>query len=92
MEHSWKDCVLGVVLWVVAAAGFRLYLGLGGGVARGVALQDETVAVIGRAVGAVVATVLWTYFSSVAILIGGELNAELARVRRRMRNPEEGGI
>ena len=96
VEHSWKDCVpgaaLGVVLWVVAAAGFRLYLGLGGGVARGVALQDETVAVIGRAVGAVVATVLWTYFSSVAILIGGELNAELARVRRRMRNPEEGGI
>jgi membrane protein len=96
VEHSWKDCVpgaaLGVLLWVIAAAGFRLYLGLGGGVARGVALQDETVAVIGRAVGAVVATVLWTYFSSVAILIGGELNAELARVRRRMRNPEEGGI
>lgn len=33
VEHSWKDCVpgaaLGVVLWVVAAAGFRLYLGLG---------------------------------------------------------------
>jgi uncharacterized BrkB/YihY/UPF0761 family membrane protein len=40
----------------------------------------------------VVATVLWTYFSSVAILIGGELNAELARVRRLMRDPEEGGI
>lgn len=96
VEHSWRDCVpgaaLGVVLWVVAAAGFRLYLGLGGGVARGVALQDETVAIIGRAVGAVVATVLWTYFSSVAILIGGELNAELAHVRRRMRDPEEGGI
>jgi membrane protein len=96
VEHSWKDCVpgaaLGVVLWVVAAAGFRIYLGLGGGVARGVALQDETVAVIGRAVGAVVATVLWTYFSSVAILIGGELNAELARVRRRMRGPGEGGV
>jgi membrane protein len=95
VEHSWKDCVpgaaLGVVLWVVAAAGFRLYLGLGGGVARGVALQDETVAVIGRAVGAVVATVLWTYFSSVAILIGGELNAELARVRRRMRNRKKAG-
>jgi membrane protein len=96
VEHSWRDCVpgatLGVILWVVAAAGFRLYLGLGGGVGRGVALQDETVAVIGRAVGAVVATVLWTYFSSVAILIGGELNAELARVRRRMRGPAEGGV
>jgi membrane protein len=96
VEHSWRDCVpgaaLGVILWVVAAAGFRIYLGLGGGVTRGVALQDETVAVIGRAVGAVVATVLWTYFSSMAILIGGELNAELARGRRRMRDPGERGV
>jgi uncharacterized BrkB/YihY/UPF0761 family membrane protein len=25
--------------------------------------------------------VLWTYFSSVAILVGNELNAELARMR-----------
>jgi uncharacterized BrkB/YihY/UPF0761 family membrane protein len=25
--------------------------------------------------------VLWTYFSSVAILLGNELNAELARLR-----------
>jgi membrane protein len=83
---------LGVILWVVAAAGFRIYLGLGGGVTRGLALQDQTVAVIGRAVGAVVATVLWTYFSSMAILIGGELNAELARVRRRMRDPGDGGV
>jgi membrane protein len=95
-EHSWKDCMpgaaLGVILWVVAAAGFRIYLGLGGGVTRGLALQDQTVAVIGRAVGAVVATVLWTYFSSMAILIGGELNAELARVRRRMRDPGDGGV
>jgi len=36
--------------------------------------------------------VLWTYFSSMAILIGGELNAELARVRRRMRDPGDGGV
>ena len=33
--------------------------------------------------GSVVATVLWTYFSSVAILVGNELNAELARLRRQ---------
>jgi uncharacterized BrkB/YihY/UPF0761 family membrane protein len=31
----------------------------------------------------VVATVLWTYFSSIAILVGNELNAELARLRRQ---------
>jgi hypothetical protein len=39
------------------------------------------VVLIGRAVGAVVATVLWTYFSSIAILVGNELNAELSRLR-----------
>jgi uncharacterized BrkB/YihY/UPF0761 family membrane protein len=46
-----------------------------------VVVNDAKVVVIGQAVGAVVATVLWTYFSSVAILAGNELNAELARQR-----------
>jgi uncharacterized BrkB/YihY/UPF0761 family membrane protein len=31
----------------------------------------------------VVATVLWTYFSSIAILVGNELNAELTRQRQQ---------
>jgi uncharacterized BrkB/YihY/UPF0761 family membrane protein len=47
------------------------------------------VVLIGRAVGAVVATVLWTYFSSIAILVGNELNAELARLRRGGSAPPE---
>jgi uncharacterized BrkB/YihY/UPF0761 family membrane protein len=46
-----------------------------------VVVNDARVVIIGQAVGAVVATVLWTYFSSVAILVGNELNAELARLR-----------
>jgi hypothetical protein len=43
----------------------------------GVAADDPTVAIIGQAVNAVVATVLWAYLASVAILVGGELNVEL---------------
>jgi membrane protein len=31
--------------------------------------------------GAILGVLLWTYFSSVAILVGNELNAELARLR-----------
>jgi membrane protein len=86
VKHAWRHllpgAVLGVVLWILAAAAFRIYLALGRGAPTGVVVNDQQVVIIGRAVGAVVATVLWTYFSSVAILIGNELNAELARLRR----------
>jgi membrane protein len=86
VRHAWRHllpgAVLGVLLWILAAAAFRVYLALGRGAPTGVVVNDERVVIIGRAVGAVVATVLWTYFSSVAILLGNELNAELARLRR----------
>jgi membrane protein len=85
VRHSWRflvpGAVLGVVLWILAAVGFRIYLAFSSDTATGVVVNDERVVIIGRAVGAVVATVLWTYFSSVAILVGNELNAELARLR-----------
>jgi uncharacterized BrkB/YihY/UPF0761 family membrane protein len=42
-------------------------------------VNDAQMVIVGRAVGAV--TVLWTYFSSLAILLGNELNAELAHRR-----------
>lgn len=85
VRHSWRHLLpgafLGVLAWIVAAIGFRIYLAVGSGAPTGVVVNDERVVIIGRAVGAVVATVLWTYFSSVAILVGNELNAELARLR-----------
>jgi membrane protein len=86
VKHSWRHllpgAVLGVLLWILAAVAFRLYLAAGRGAPTGVVVNDERVVIIGQAVGAVVATVLWTYFSSVAILLGNELNVELARLRR----------
>jgi membrane protein len=85
VRRSWRDClpgaVVGVFLWIVAAAAFRVYLAFGRGAPTGVVVNDTNVVIIGRAVGAVVATVLWTYFSSIAILLGNELNAELGRLR-----------
>ena len=47
----------------------------------GVASNDPSVTLIGQAVNAVVSTVLWAYLASIAILLGGELNAVL-RTRR----------
>jgi len=85
VRHAWRHllpgAVLGVVLWILAAVAFRVYLGFGSGAPTGVVVSNAEVVLIGRAVGAGVATVLWTYFSSVAILVGSELNAELARLR-----------
>jgi membrane protein len=85
VRHAWRHllpgAVLGVALWILAAVAFRVYLAFGRGAPTGVVVNNAQVVLIGRAVGAVVATVLWTYFSSVAILVGNELNAELARLR-----------
>jgi membrane protein len=85
VKHAWRHlvpgAVLGVLLWILAAAAFRIYLAFGSGAPTGVVVNNAQVVLIGRAVGAVVATVLWTYFSSIAILVGNELNAELGRLR-----------
>ena len=96
VKHRWRDvlpgAVVGTGLWIVAAAGFRIYLATGHGDPTGVVVNNQNVVIIGRAVGAVVATVLWTYFSSMAILIGNELNAELARIRQdRIERSEASG-
>jgi membrane protein len=90
VRHRWRDClpgaVLGAGLWIVAAAAFRLSAGLRG--SSGVAGDDPVVNIIGQAVNAVVATVLWAYLASIAILLGGEYNAV---VRAQRRPPEPTG-
>jgi membrane protein len=85
VRHCWKDClpgaVFGAALWILAAIGFRVSAALGLSGSSGVAADDPTVNIIGQSVNAVVATVLWAYFASIAILLGGEFNAVL-RARR----------
>jgi membrane protein len=81
LQQSWRDClpgaVLGAALWIIAAAGFRLAAALGIRASSGVAADDPQVNIIGQSVNAVVATVLWAYLASIAILLGGEFNAAL---------------
>jgi membrane protein len=86
VRHCWRDClpgaVAGATLWISAAVVFRLTAGVRDW--SGVASNDPSVTLIGQAVNAVVSTVLWAYLASIAILLGGELNAVL-RDRRRAR-------
>jgi membrane protein len=92
MRDSLPGALLGVSLWLLVSFGFRLYLATVGGPGdQFIGDEDETVALLGQAVGAIVAAILWTFLSSVALLVGGELNAELAAARGRTGpcDPEE---
>jgi membrane protein len=83
LRQGWRECVPGAVvgatLWIGAAVAFRLTANMRDW--SGVASSDPSVTLIGQAVNAVVSTVLWAYLASIAILLGGEVNA-LLRQRR----------
>lgn len=87
VENSFRSClpgaVLGVVTWTLASLGLRYYLAAGGGGTPAITTEDQAVALVGRVVGVLVAMLLWTYITGFAILLGGELNAELERSRGR---------
>jgi membrane protein len=67
-EASWHwvtpGAALGIILWIVASFGFRLYL----------RFFDSYSATYGF-LGAVIILLLWLYLTGFAILIGAELNS-----------------
>lgn len=79
-DTSWRDTLPGALLATAAlillAAGFRLYVDLAG--PRGPNLQDgsEAVLAVGQFIGTALAAILFTWLASVAVLLGGVLNAE----------------
>lgn len=83
---GWRESLPGALfaagLWAVLAVGFRVYLETGVRPGQGVDLESAALASVGRAVGALVATVLWVFLSSIAVLVGGEINAAIDRRRR----------
>ncbi|MFP5252937.1 MAG: YihY/virulence factor BrkB family protein, partial [Actinomycetes bacterium] len=69
---GWRTGLPGAVLttvsWLVATAGFHVYLRLSG----------STNPVLGAYGGAAI-LMIWVYLLTIALLLGGELNAVLAR-------------
>ncbi|MBL7256200.1 YihY/virulence factor BrkB family protein [Paractinoplanes lichenicola] len=62
--------IFAVVLWLIASAGFAIYLG-------NFANYDKTYGTL----GGVIAFLVWLWISNIAILLGAELDAELERGR-----------
>jgi membrane protein len=58
--------VIAIVLWLLVSFAFRLYLHF-----------FNSYSVTYGSLGALIILMLWFYFTGVAILIGGEVNAEL---------------
>jgi membrane protein len=61
-----------VVLWFLVSFGFRLYLHF-----------FNSYSVTYGSLGALIVLMLWFYFTGMAILIGGEVNSELALQKRK---------
>jgi membrane protein len=84
VDNRWRDCLpgalLGVLLWLLASGGLRVYLRVAGEPTARFGAGEEAAALL-AVVGALVAVLLWMFLSSVALLVGGELNAELAAAR-----------
>ena len=78
----WRDAapgaLLATLLWALATAGFRLYLDVA-------ADRNPVLGAFGG--GAIVMT--WAYLLSLALLLGGELNAVLLQARERPRSVGE---
>jgi membrane protein len=80
-DQKWKwltpGSVIGVVLWLLASLGFKLYLHL----------FNSYSATYGS-LGAVIVLMLWLYFTGASILIGSEINSEIENAAAQSGAPD----
>ncbi|HEU0140710.1 MAG TPA: YihY/virulence factor BrkB family protein [Bryobacteraceae bacterium] len=79
-EQKWvatlPGAVLGVTIWLLASYGLRLYL-----------VYFTNYNKTYGSVGAVIILMLWFYVTSLALLIGGEINSEIENAAAERREP-----
>ncbi|HEX2361403.1 MAG TPA: YihY/virulence factor BrkB family protein [Jiangellaceae bacterium] len=84
-RRSLPGAIIAMLAWIIVAAGFRAYLATGRNPGEGLgaaAATTEALSSVSRALGTLIATVVWVFLSSVAILFGGEINAAIDKRRR----------
>lgn len=86
VRNRYRDClpgaVVGTAALVAVAVGFQAYLATVGTGGPDVGEPGSPVAVAGQVIGVILAGVLWLWLSSIVLLSGAVLNAELIRLRR----------
>lgn len=70
MRFITPGAVVGVLVWLVASLGFSLYVS-----------HFNTLGLTYGALGGIIVLLLWMWISSLALMLGAELNAVLARQR-----------
>ncbi|HET7442461.1 MAG TPA: YihY/virulence factor BrkB family protein [Terriglobales bacterium] len=80
-EQHWywitPGSVVGVLLWIVASFGFRIYLH-----------YFNSYSKTYGSLGAVIVLLLWFYITGLAFLVGGEVNAEIEHAAAEHGHPE----
>jgi membrane protein len=74
-KQRWRwvtpGAVLGVLLWLAASFGFRLYL-----------VYFDTYSATYGSLGALIVLIMWFYVTGIAILVGGEVDSEIELAAR----------
>ncbi|HEU4595839.1 MAG TPA: YihY/virulence factor BrkB family protein [Pyrinomonadaceae bacterium] len=80
-EQKWywitPGSLVGVLMWLLVSFGFRLYL-----------YYFDSYSMTYGSLGAVIVLMLWFYLTGAAILIGGQVNAEIEQAAARRGTPD----
>jgi membrane protein len=91
VRHTWREtlpgAVFGMVGLVAVAVGFRSYIQLTGLQSPEIADADDAVLVALQLIGALMAALFWFWLSSMVVLTGGVVNAEVSRMRKGLPPP-----
>lgn len=81
-RESLPGAVVGMILLILAAMGFRAYIAATGLQSPVITDADDAVLFALQAFGALMAVLLWIWLSGMVVVTGGVVNAELRRLRR----------
>jgi membrane protein len=91
VRNTWREtlpgALLGMAALVAVAVGFRYYIQITGLQSPVVADADDAILVALQLIGALMAALFWLWLSSMVVLAGGVVNAEVSRMREGLPPP-----
>jgi len=94
VRNDWWDtapgAMFGVLGTIAVSIGFRAYLGIVGAGGPALADAEEIVILSAQVIGAGLASLLWIWLTSMVLLTGGVINAEVSRQKAESRDDSGG--